>query len=372
MHNDKANYVANHASVNSRMLVVTGCLLTALIIGFTLIAPKLTRKEPSHLGKPLSIWIEELRTDRFDWARLEPVIDEKAAGAIRAIGEPAVPFLNSWLERSLNIERFDHLIDALPIDFPDMRSASGRKGYDSALGLTVLGGNAFAAIPTMTNLLFNESTALLAAWVLASIGSASVPALSNALIGTNSKISAAVVHSSGALGKSGEPLIPLLVKVFTNTRQDRVTRCSAARALGMIGQAPKTVLPVLEAGLRDDDHIARRGAAFGLLLMDRHSTSLIPALETALKTPSSKLDQWILMALDGVNADDLGVARALEKSFTFGVSNSPTRQADAGLVVNPEWARVFTAFRTITNITSQELGAAREALVRIAPQEGIE
>lgn len=372
MNADKANLPANDASLNSRTFVVTGCLLIALILGFVLISPKLTRREPSHLGKPLSIWIQELRTDKFDWARMEPVTDEQAALAIRSIGEPAVPFLTSWLKSSLDIERFADLIDTLPVDLTKVRSASGRRGYHAFLGLTALGSNASAAIPAMTNLMFNESTALLAAGVLAAIGPAGVPVLSNALISNNSKISAAAVCSAGALGKSGEPLIPLLVNVFTNTRQERVTRSSAARALGMIGQSPETVLPVLEAGLGDHDYIVRRGAAFGLLLMDTAYARLIPALETALKTPSGKLDQWILMALVCMCKDDLRVGTALTNEFTFKPHNSPVFKVDTGIVVSSEWAKVFANFRTITNITSQQLIASRRTLVEMGPEEGSE
>lgn len=355
-----------------RILVAAGCVLLVLTIGFVLFLPKLTRKEPEHLGKPLSQWVEELRTDRFNWVTMQPVLNEEAAGAVRTIGESATPFLVSWVQKSQNSQKLYDLIDAFPIELSENRTASGRRGYQAILGLTVLGSNASAVMPVMTNLIFDESTALLAACVLASIGNAAVPVLSNALVSTNSKIRAAAAHSSGALGKTGAPLIPLLVSIFTNAGEDRVTRTSAARAVGMIGQEPEFVLPVLLTGLRDTDYIARRGAAFGLLLMGVDAAAVIPALESALKTPSGKLDQWILMALVGMNGDDLAVATALRKSFTYGVSNSPASETDKGLVVNREWARVFAAFRTITNITSQQLSVARKALVQIAPEEGLE
>ena len=355
-----------------RVGIIAVCVLLVFGITITLVVSDRTRREPEYAGKKLIQWIEELKTGRTDWVRMTPVVNVNAVEAIRSMSESATPFLVTELQQSLRCQQLCKLLDIMLKSLSGKREAAARRFYLAVAGLEALGDKATDAIPVMTNLLHEDSTAFQAAYVLAAIGSAAVPVLSNALISTNSKISAAAVHSSGVLGKSGEPLIPLLLNVFTNSRQDRVTRSSAARALGMIGQAPETVLPVLEAGLRDNDYIARRGAAFGLLLMDRDSTRLTPALETALKTPSGKLDQWILMALVCMSADDLHVATALAEAFTFRGSNSPITKAETGFGVNPEWAQVFANFRAITNITNQQLSAARKALVQMGLEEGVE
>ena len=206
--------------------------------------------EPSYEGRSLSSW---LNTERAGRLSLEAQI------AIRHIGSNAVPFLMKKL-RSENPEWKRSAVayfERHQMDRPAFRFAY-RDWSVAVAGFRAIGSAGSGAIPGLTTMLVDTNKTYEAALCLAGIGSAAVPALTNALRSSAANVRLGIVAALGCLETNGTPAVPALLARLQD-KHSRVRR-SAAASLGRIKQEPGVVVPALADLLGDTDPAVRQAA----------------------------------------------------------------------------------------------------------------
>src|SRR5262249_27125004 len=125
--------------------------------------------------------------------------------------------------------------------------------------LAHIGPGAADAIPALEKLLTNETRDFTvhqgAAYALAQIGKASVPALLRATAQTSAGRDHAIA-ALGLLGKNATPeVVQCLTRIVTTKGKDEEDPCRAyaALALGRLGEHARSARPVLEAVRQDDE-----------------------------------------------------------------------------------------------------------------------
>jgi len=143
--------------------------------------------EPRHDGRSLSAWLALYRKNAM--TKDSPDF-KKAENAIRAIGTKALPYLLEWIQCEPPQWRW-YLLRKLPYRLTHNETGYGFilgrdyiRAWSATRGFWILGTNAAAAVPFLETLMKNQSTpetSRNAALALMSVGSAAVPALTNAL-----------------------------------------------------------------------------------------------------------------------------------------------------------------------------------------------
>jgi len=206
--------------------------------------------EPSHQGKPLSFWLEEIDDNQPETRR------DEARKAIRAIGTNAIPQLIAdfrldepkW-KRVLMQWMMKQSVIKVKYRTGDTRSSAATWAFQA------LGATARPAIPELVRLLDQNPGYVPAA--LAGIGVDAVPALVNALTHTNRHVRA---NAGGALANA-------------------VSRGGIPRAV------PVAAIPLWLEQLKDNDANLRYYAAWGLGTLREHPELCIPALMRSLDDP---------------------------------------------------------------------------------------
>jgi hypothetical protein len=134
--------------------------------------------EPSYQGRLLSEWLGD-----FDTRNYQPKKQAVAADAIRHIGSQAVPFIVDrlsevrWKQFTFEMQKWRDKEEAAA--YPINRPANPR--HDAFAGLDALGSVASDALPTLEKLVQQDPPDLQALYVIARIGPAGLPFLTESL-----------------------------------------------------------------------------------------------------------------------------------------------------------------------------------------------
>jgi hypothetical protein len=164
-------------AANCKRTIIVGLLITFICAG-CLTARHPEANEPSYQGRRLSEWLRD-----FDNYNQPPENQAMAAEAIRHIGSQAVPFLVERLGKAqakryqLKLQKWRDKQSAN--ESPSDRPANPRR--EAMAGLDALGSLASDALPALGKLLRQDPPDLSALYVIARIGPAGVPLLTESL-----------------------------------------------------------------------------------------------------------------------------------------------------------------------------------------------
>ena len=249
--------------------------------------------EPSHLGKPLSFWLEENGHNQPEVRR------EEARKAIRAMGTNVIP----WVVADLRLDEpgWKRILKKWLLKQPFIKvkqRTPDARSSEAAWAFHALGPMGRPAIPDLVELL-NQNPGYVPA-ALAGIGADAVPALTIALTHTNRYVRS---NSGGALA-------------------------NAVAAGGIPQSAAAAAVPIWLEQLKDSDANLRYYAAWGLGAIREQPSLCIPALMRSLDDPVPSVQGASAKSLQ-----DFGPAalEALPKLTNLFSSSDPNiRQAVAG------------------------------------------
>ena len=254
--------------------------------------------EPSHQGKPLSFWLEEIGYNQPETSR------DEARKAIRAIGTNAIP----WLIADLRLDEprwkriFKEWATKQPIVKVTYRTPDAR-GFEAAWGFHALGAAGSPAIPELVKLLDQNPGHVPAA--LSWIGVDAVPALVAALTHTNRHVRA---NAGGALANAvsagGIPrtaaaaAVPIWLEQLKDS--DANLRYYAAWGLGTIGQQASICVPALIQALDDPVPAVQSASAKSLQDFGPAAVDAVPALTSLFSSPDASVRQAVAGALSAI------------------------------------------------------------------------
>jgi len=177
--------------------------------------------EPRYGGRTLSDWLDQMHLTSGPQK-------EKAEEAVRGIGHKAVPYLLSYVRYETSrpkmmIGAFVERHGVRRVHVPKGWTESGRIQQMGVDGFRALGDKSIAAIPSLALHLTNGPFHASAAFALAGIGSASLPALVNALDSQYQQARFGAVIALGHLGAAARPAVPALVRLYERDPGMRAT-----------------------------------------------------------------------------------------------------------------------------------------------------
>lgn len=178
--------------------------------------------------------------------------------------------------------------------------------FNSITALARIGPDAAEAVPALINELehadrggYHDQTRYRIAFALGSIGTAALPALTNALASDRDVMREGAAKAISWIGPPATNAISLLVKNLNDGDSD--VREKSAEALGKIGPA---AIPELEAGLKSDQTNTRAGAAQALEWMGEPAKDSGPQLAAALRAEKEDTARTpMIHALSKLNYD---------------------------------------------------------------------
>ncbi|RAV23186.1 phytanoyl-CoA dioxygenase [Paenibacillus contaminans] len=184
----------------------------------------------------------------------------------------------------------------------------------------------------------NEIQSLNAAYELAAIGNAAIPALVEAV---HSPVHSVACNAAHGLIVIGEDSVPPLIEALQSETVHDQTHGYIAFALGELGEAAGGAVPALTALLHDKTTFVRQHAVEALGLIRNPASLVVPALcEALLNDPDNFTRFTAALALARVGKDAAAAVHSLEKAL-----NDPYRYVP---------------------------GAASEALARIRTDEALD
>jgi hypothetical protein len=243
--------------VNRRKLawLLSGALLVVIILGlvwYRLFA------EPTYNGKTLSQWLELAQPENTE-----------ACNAVATTGTKALPFLMKWIQYRpsrfrLTISRalWRHFgINHFPFSNYEDSKAEERRADDCANGLSLLGTNAYSAVPQLCALAHDADDrsrvpkrALDALASMGRIGEpcmlsflapGTVPELLKMLNSGDNELTMGAVIALGNIAKVPEQSVPALIKTLQNTNSDPTLSILSAKSLRSFGTNAAAAVPAL-------------------------------------------------------------------------------------------------------------------------------
>jgi hypothetical protein len=162
--------------------------------------------EPSWNGRPLSMWLRQIRrgssTDQL-----------QAEVALRCLGTKSIPFLLGWLNSRDNpLKKVYYEILPRRKQIQWQPEWAFDRQWMAASGFGVLGTNANAAVPRLSWLLGDKRRGRAAAAALSGIGAAAVPVLTNLVFQSQTAPDAAY-----GLTRFRDEAIPVLLQAALST-----------------------------------------------------------------------------------------------------------------------------------------------------------
>ncbi|HEX5219039.1 MAG TPA: HEAT repeat domain-containing protein [Verrucomicrobiae bacterium] len=273
------------------LLVVIGI---AGIIGLTLFR---RNSEPTYKGRTVHSWLNDygsspigggLAHARFGKER-RLAGDRWPGEAIRALGTNAIgPLLAElncpddppWANAT---KRFLTRLPLLKLQFRDAPSRRER----AAVAFFDLGDSGLTAIPELSQLLTNYSTAVYAAHALAGMGTNAIPAFTAALANSNTWVMDCGAWGLAQIGPDSREAVPqILLQLPRGNPADQMLMLWA---LGEVREPANLIIAELTSRLRDSDPQVRQFAANTLRKFGSEARLAAAEIKTAL-TNETNLD----------------------------------------------------------------------------------
>jgi hypothetical protein len=245
------------------------------------------------------LWVKEWSDSGYD-----PT--SEAAEAIRAIGTNGLPFLIGWITREespLRRKLFGNKL--IPDKFNPLHRDFSRMLW-AGEAINLLGSNAQAAFPTLTNLATNKSHALPAGIALAGMGSNGIAVLTKLATNQDGQIRLYAAEALADARTDFEVVIPALieaVKMGGQQRWDSVARGAAGTSLVSLHKKPELVAPALASFLTNKDPLMRSWGATLLGTMGAGAKVAFPQLRSAQKDSDPAVRQSAQDALKEIESD---------------------------------------------------------------------
>lgn len=204
----------------------SACMTLALVCGAALAGAE--ERQPSHAGKPLTIWVQALDDP-------DPATRHRASWTLRAVGRDAVAPLIARCEG--------------PGVSPALRETI-------VMTLGLIGSDASDALPLLSRLSESEDSNIKRASAVA-LGQIDPKAVDRvlgiliALLGEGGPVAADTARDLAAVGPMAGRAVPALVRLLE--AGDQPGRLAASFALGRIGPPAREAVPALRRALQDAD-----------------------------------------------------------------------------------------------------------------------
>ena len=292
-----------------------GLLLLLAVLGGGVFWWKAVYREPSYQGKPLSFWIEEIKTKAFTQVTnggriIFPALE--AAAAIRAIGAPALPGLlaavqreETWWQRASGVvgsrmsPQYRGLIP-LPAPFDSWGEAFFR------IEVANFGRQATpASIPLLLAAMESSRPEVRSTAVgsLGQITNGPLEVLSAVIRGASDVDPETRFRAFASLrrfGAAASNAVPAALAALGRERggADEYEQVLAAALLGSLGGAATVAIPALQAAAgRSKYSRVRVEAAIALWRIRRQAPDALPALMDAFKDSDAGKKQEIMACL---------------------------------------------------------------------------
>lgn len=274
-------------------LVGVGLVMIAI---FGVLVWLLPPAQPTYNGRSLDSWLEEWSHSDYD--RTDP-----AAAAIKAIGTNGLPLLLNRLSQEESPMR--NLLRAACRSIRIKLSGPISRQLGAAEAINLLGADASAALPVLTNLMSNRRYQMQATIALAGIGHDGVAVLIQTL--TNRDWSLREV-AAGALAEARsdfDEVIPALIetiKAGVHDEHDDLIRGAAGDALVRLQKKPEIVVPALSQLLVSSPESDTREFAARLLGgFGSDAKTAVPLLLQALTDKDKDVRDGARQALNNID-----------------------------------------------------------------------
>jgi hypothetical protein len=277
------------------LAVLIGLLIGGLV--FCSVGPK----EPRYRGQNLSYWLQEWGNSYYDRTN-------SAADSIRAIGSGGVPILVAWLskEESPGVRKFWRFAGNFVPDEMNTLQQDLTRALAAAEAINLLGLEAKAAFPTLTNLLSSRAHCVTASIALAGMGHEGIGVLLSALTNQDWIIRESAAVGLEDAGSDLDKVVPALIeaaKMGGTKKEDRLLRGSAASALVHLHRYPELIVPVFSEFLTNRDANTRIWAASVLGGFGADAKAAVPLLLEARRDTDPEVREATERALKEINPE---------------------------------------------------------------------
>jgi len=270
-------------------------------------------REPVYQGKTLSEWMAVRQ-----WGDT-PAKKEEADDALQRIGTNALPILLKWLryeQPQWRNRAYVRLISRLPRWVGGIalfnRLLHNREWEQAGLAADTvhrLGAGATNAIPELVAIMARTSAtnaSQRAVYVLASLGTAGLPPMLNALSDPGNaqrQFIARMIPTIRELGSNGHPAVPILLNCLQE--RDAVMVMTAAESLGSLRLEAEIVVPALVRGLTNENYAVRAYLAKAVSEFGKEARGAVPALLEALDDRDDWARKAAAAALEKIGSEEL-------------------------------------------------------------------
>lgn len=288
-------------------LALTAGLSATALAGAVVMIEWPTWSQPHFEGRALSTWMARLddgkreRDTELTWVCWQEVLakrtaeQQKAAEAIRQLGEKALPYIRAALTSK------DGKLDQLEEKF-GLSDRPETRRYRAALALDALGPAAKPMLPELAEYLEGTNCAKQAALGLAAIGPEGWAVLTRGILSSNNIAAACSIWALGMYRVSGDGTVAALKYTMTNG-ESLYQDAQAAWALAEIGRDKGELVPMFVQGLKSPREDMRWACALALGKLGRDAEPAVPALVEALQDKRPKVREDAAQALQEIDPD---------------------------------------------------------------------
>ncbi|MCI0455869.1 MAG: HEAT repeat domain-containing protein [Gemmataceae bacterium] len=204
---------------------------------------------------------------------------------------------------------------AVPLIGQALRDKEQDVRLEAVLTLGEIGPPAKALVLDLFATLTDDELRLLepaVAVTLGNIGTAALPALTNALTHKDAARRRTAAYALSLIGAKADEAMPALIKALTDSDPD--VRSRAARTLGKVGSKAKDALPKLQAAVKDKDASVRISAALAVAQVSGGEDS-VAILAGALQDAKEYVREQAAAALRELGPKASAAAPALVKAL---------------------------------------------------------
>jgi len=267
-------------------------------LGGIVVIWSLAPKEPSYQGRSLSSWVDAWAASSFDRTNA-------AAVAIRAMGSNGVPILLARLSGpSMTQRKFWQFAGKfIPNEWNPFERNSFR-AIIAAEAINLLGTNAQAAFPTLTNLFWSRRAPVTASIALAGLGHDGVSVLLQGLTNQNWSIRNFAASALGEASSDLDKVVPALIEVAMTkctNQEDYLVRDAAGSSLANLHTNVESVVPVLSEFLTSSNSKTQVSGALCLGMLGADAKAAVPLLLKARSDADSRVRRAAESALNEID-----------------------------------------------------------------------
>lgn len=305
-------------------VVVAGLLCYAIV--------SLPPGEPRYAGKPLHYWLPRIRNQSLPASE-----QDKTRAAIACIGTNNLPLLLDWLREEEPPDSEPAYRKAINRLLSRQRLTNWRLEAKYRWSRPSMAYTVFTQYPQVAEVALPQFIAMLndktdltkakACMVLGNIGKPAIPGLLATLSHTNDIARALAAWALGTIGTNAIHVRPNLEAMLSD--KSIFVRLDAAEAVGKMGGATETIVPVLLQCFHEGDRDTRWYALRVLSELKQRAISAVPDLTNSLAAVTNADDRFAL--LDTLKEIDRAAAARFDPPRPAAPSTAPLEESDTNL-----------------------------------------